>query len=196
MTIRISWSLVLTGSGLSGSWGACFVFLAIVAAGLGIAWIAVSFQSATRVRAEADELMQTVKLIAMPVVLSVCGFWFLFGIGRGLGRRSPIARWAAVAVLGPACIPPLLFFYRAMRAEVYSGAVCAVAFLFPPAAGALLLTASKTDLLFHPKYPALAGDLRGSSPVAPTRMGLAAKVGLVVIGLAVTIALLVLSSQH
>ena len=82
-----------------------------------------------------------------------------------------------------------------MRAEVYSGAVCAVAFLIPLAAGALLLTASKTDLLFHPKYPALAGDSRGSSPAARNRMGLAAKVGLLVIGIGVTIALFVMSSR-
>src|SRR5262249_27437786 len=136
-----------------------------------------------------NETIETLKILGTPVLLSVLGFWFLYRVGRGLQRRSPVARWAAVALLVPACIPPLVLFFSAVRNGAHSGAAFAIGLLFPPAAGAWLLSAATTDRLFRPKGPALVAD--SPKDGASTRIG--AKVFLLAVGVVMMIVLIVMS---
>jgi hypothetical protein len=169
--------------------GSCFVLLAVVAAVLGLGWVAGTLRAATRLGPVQNETFETLKILAAPVLLSAFGCWSLFGVGRGVLRRSAFARWAAVALLVSACIPPLVLFFSAVRNGAHSGAALAIGLLIPPAAGAWLLSGTKTDRLFRPKGQALVADL----PEAGVSTGMAAKFFLMAIGVVVMIVLLVMS---
>ena len=145
--------------------------------------------AATRLGPVQDETFETLKILATPVLLSAFVCWSLFGVGRGVLRHSAFARWAAVALLVPTCIPPLVLFFSAVRNGAHSGAALAVGLLIPPAAGAWLLSGTKTDRLFRPKDLAVVA----LSPEARMSTGMAAKFFLMSIGVVVMIVLLVMS---
>jgi hypothetical protein len=144
--------------------GTFFRVLAGVTGSVGVLWLIATFRTATWMRVGDHELLTTIGMLGLPMATMVAGTWLLFRIGRGLRDGSPIARWTAVALITPCCIPPLVLFFSAVRNGVYPGAAVAIALLIPPAWAVLLLSASSTDPLFGWKAPVVAaGPAKGPS---------------------------------
>src|SRR5258708_7752042 len=87
-----------------GGLGKAFTVLASISALVGILWIADSFRIAICHDHMPNDMTRTVGMLMAPVALSVVVTWLLFRIGQGPQRLAPWFRWAAVAVLVPACI--------------------------------------------------------------------------------------------
>ena len=147
--------------------GRCIVFLAAVTALMAVVWIIAIFRDEGRTKTVGNELLSTLGMLALPITTLVAGTWVLFRIGRGLRDGSPIARLAAIALITPLCVPPLVIFFSAVRNGVYIGAAVAIAFLSPPAAAVLLLTAPDTDPLFGSKSHAVVRQ-KGDKPRTKT----------------------------
>jgi hypothetical protein len=170
--------------------GTCFGLLGGVAALVGVFWIIEVFRSGGRVGAAPEGLAETVFRVGVPVVISVAGTWFFFRVGQGLRRGSRLARWIAVVLLVPACIPPLVLLFHAIRGGMYAGVAFALVLLAPPASASLLLTDWKTDVLFRPKGAALAERIEAAPTASGSAVGLILKVVLLVLGFVATIVLL------
>jgi len=84
-------------------------------------------------RAAPNETIRTLGILWKPVIFSVVLGWLLFDVGRGLRRFLPWARRGALVFLVPACVPPLVVFFSAMRAGAYPEATLAVLVLALPA---------------------------------------------------------------
>jgi hypothetical protein len=173
--------------------GKTFTVLASISALVGILWVADSFRSAIRQDPRPNETTGILGMLLAPVALAVGAPWLLFRIGQGLQRLASWSRWAAVAVLVPACIPPLVFFFSAVRGQVYERAALMLALTIPPALGALLLASSAADPLFNPKSKEARKDSYGYPSWIGSRSGLVIKVFMTVITLAAMIALIALS---
>ena len=173
--------------------GKAFIVLASISALVGILWVADSFRSAIRHDPMPNETTTTVGMLLVPVAISVVVAWLLFRIGQGLQRHAPWSRWAAVAVLVPACIPPLVFFFSAVRGEVYERAALMLALAIPPALGALLLASSAADLLFSPKSVEQCKDAHAYPSWTGSRAGLVIKLFITLVTLAALIAMIALS---
>ncbi len=113
--------------------GKAFIVLASISALVGILWVADSFRRAIRHDPMPNETTTTVGMLLVPVAISVVVAWLLFRLGQELQRLAPWSRWAAMSVLVPACIPPLVFFFSAVRGEVYERAALMLALAIPPA---------------------------------------------------------------
>jgi hypothetical protein len=172
--------------------GMFFRFLAGVAGLTGVFWIAASYKDALGLSAGSDGLLPTFARLITPVAVSVLGTWFLRRVDQGLSRGSPTSRWAAVCLLVPACIPPLVYFFSAVRAGSPAGAALTLLLLIPPTFATLVLADWRTDPLFGSKAVAVAGAAT-AAPVGSSSPLL--KIVVVVLGLVATIALLVFNNQ-
>jgi hypothetical protein len=181
--------------------GSCFSFFGVITILLGLVWIAEVFGIVNDVGvvkgiedsvreafpSQADnQFFQLLRVVAPPVLFMVVFAWLLFRIGRGLRQLSPRARWAALAFLVPACVPPLVVFFVAVRVRAVFTGAGAVLMLIIPAAGSLALSVSSSDLIFSPGYRALVGPEPG--PLAQFVSKII--VFLLCMGLLVTIALI------
>jgi hypothetical protein len=173
--------------------GKAFIVLASISALVGILWVADSFRSAIPQDPMPNETTTTVGVLLTPVALSVVVTWLLFRIGQGLQRHAPWSRSAALAVLVPVCIPPLVFFFSAVRGGVYERAALMLALAIPPALAALLLASSAADLLFSPKSKEAQKDSHGYESWTGSRAGLVIKIFITLVTLAALIALISLS---
>lgn len=132
----------------------CFVLLAAFAGLAGLIGVVQMFQGSRLARGQAASFGATLATLLVPVVVLVAGTWFLFRIGRGLRRYDPRARWAAVALLAIACVPPLTLAFAAARGGSSGGVVLSMVVLIPTAWAALMLSSARTDSLFAANGPA------------------------------------------
>lgn len=150
--------------------GKAFVLLAVICGLPGIFWVAEVFHTAMREDRAANELTTPLRFLLGPVAVSTVGFWLLVRIGRGLQRFSPWSRRAALAVLVPACVPPLVLFFGAVQGGLPVQASLMLGLLATPVLGSFLLASSETDQHFTLKDREAAEE----SLADPPRMGLLA----------------------
>jgi hypothetical protein len=174
--------------------GTGFMILAPLWALAGVVWIGHAFGKATLQQAVPNELAATAVVFLAPVALWVIGASFLLQIGRGLRRLLPWARWAALVILVPACVPPAMYFFSASRAGSYACEVLSLAILAPIALGALLLASLKTDLIFSPKYKEAAQRFQPYRLRPESQVSLGVKV--VVIALSLVAMILLITLLH
>jgi hypothetical protein len=152
--------------------GSCFLLVALVAIVLGLIWmdnafIAIRGEGLVKGLEDFGRYLLPVQMereearlrwvVVPPVVFALLLLMFFYRIGRGLRRLSPWARWSALVLLLPACIPPLVLFFVALRAGVYFAALWPLVMLIIPASGALALALPQSDALFSKRYRALVG---------------------------------------
>jgi hypothetical protein len=150
----------------------CFLLVALVAIVLGLIWvdnavIAIrgegllkAFEDFGRYLLPAQMDREEARLrwvVVPPVVFGLVIMMLFYRIGRGLRRLSPWARWSALVVLLPACVPPLVLFFAALRAGESLAAIWPLVMLIVPASGALALSLSQSDVLFSQRYRTLVG---------------------------------------
>lgn len=167
----------------------CFGVLGGITGLVGAYWVLQAFWSGRRTEAASGGPAEMVETLIVPIVVMVAGTWFFYRIGRGLRQRSRAARWAAVGLLVPACVPPLTLFFLAIRGGILVGAALALMLLIPPASGSLLLTSWKTDTLFRAEKAALSEESRPSNSVE----GMVLKMVLLAFALVLTLALVAIS---
>jgi hypothetical protein len=134
-----------------------------------------------------DTFVRVLIVVAIPVVPAVGIAWFFGRLGHGLRSHSSSARWLAVAILVPVCIPPLVRFFQAMAGGAYVAMAVALLIVFLPASFVLLLSTSGSDILFGPEY---RSDV--SARPCSSVYDLALKVAAISLGMIGTVAFLLL----
>jgi hypothetical protein len=174
------------------SLGTGFIIIASLWALSGALWIAQSFGRAVLQKAVPNELAVTAQGFVAPVAVTVIGSLVLLRVGRGLRRLLPWARWVALVILVPACIPAAVYFFGAARAGSYEYEALSLAILAPLALSALLLASLKTDLIFSPKYRAAARGSQANRLRAESQASLGVKVVVIALSLVAMIVLITL----
>jgi hypothetical protein len=132
-----------------------------------------------------NETLQLFFILAPAVVYTVVMPYLFFCIGRGVRRLSPLARTGALLVLGLACLASLMAFLISLQFEAYLGIVGALLTVIAPAVGISLLSATRSRILFSPKYRAVVAAVPGWWPALGFRAQLAGKGVLILWGLGV-----------
>jgi hypothetical protein len=174
------------------SLGTGFVIVASLWALSGALWIAHTFGRAVLQQAVPNELAATAQGFLAPVAITVIGALVLLRVGRGLRRLVPWARWAALVILVPACIPPAVYFFSAARARSNEYVALSLALLAPLALSALLLASRKTDLILSPKYRAAAQASQTYRLGAESQASFRVKVVVIALSLVAMIVLIIL----
>jgi hypothetical protein len=174
--------------------GSGFIVMATLTALLGAFLVIPAFQNLHRAQAMEDETVRIVGSLLGPVAFGVCGFWLLFRIGQGLRRFLTWSRWTAVGIFILACLPPLTYFFSAVRAGARDEAAWMAVLALPLALGAILLTSAETDLLFDPKHSTTVVKAELHAQQTSAQGSLVGKLLVTVITLAVI--LLVIALRH
>ncbi|WP_406698445.1 hypothetical protein V5E97_06190 [Singulisphaera sp. Ch08] len=144
------------------------------------------------------ETRRLIVIVGLPVLLTVLGAWTFWGVGRGLRRYAPVARWLALAFLVPPSIPPLVLFVLAVQGRAYWIAAVALTIHLIPVSFGLLLAAPGTDRLFNPESRSYSRSHVRSSPrrrwVLSPGVFLAVKLAVILLSLMIVLSGLCLMS--
>ncbi len=170
--------------------GSCFIVLAAGTTILGLVALVHGFLKATLIEQAPDETLRTVVLIGVPLVVSLLLGWLQFRLGQGLRKLTPLARSVALVLLVPACVPPLVVFFHAVRAGALPEAALSLLGLAVLAGASLLLGSAGTDCLFSPEYRAISRDPPHFFPNTHPGLAILFRVLIMVIGTIVAILIL------